>query len=220
MTWQVGMAANGVIAVAYLLIFLAIVVPLVRSNQLRTNPLGAATAAIFLTCAVHHGTHAVHMLLPSLVDGDDRGLAMRAAWGWPLATWDVVGAAVAVYYWSLRRSYGSMLDGAALFDDLRRREQQALELNDAVLQDLVVARMALDLDDRAKATAALDASITSASRIITDLLGKGHLNTRLVRSGPAASDLPGPAPASEPDRDVEAGGEPGADPPRPGTAGP
>ena len=57
MTWQIGTAANGVIALAYFLIALAIVVPLARSNQLRTNPLGAATAAIFLTCAVHHGSH-------------------------------------------------------------------------------------------------------------------------------------------------------------------
>ena len=65
MSWQVGMVANAVIAIAYFLITLAIVVPLTRSNQLRSNPLGAATAAIFFTCAVHHGTHSAHMLLPS-----------------------------------------------------------------------------------------------------------------------------------------------------------
>ena len=46
-SWVIGMICNGIIAVAYLLICLAIVVPLARSGQLRTNPLGAATAAIF-----------------------------------------------------------------------------------------------------------------------------------------------------------------------------
>ena len=185
MSWQVGMAANAVIALAYFLITLAIVVPLARSHQLRTNPLGAATAAIFFTCAVHHGTHSVHMLLPSFGIEDPDGLAMREAWGWPLATWDVVGAAVAAYYWTLRRNYGSLMQGAKLFEDLRAREQQALELNDSVLQGLVVAKMALDLDQPERAQQALTTSIDSASRMITDLLGSDHHSMQLLRSTPA-----------------------------------
>ena len=187
MTWQIGMVANGIIAVAYLLIALAIVVPLARSNQLRTNPLGAATAAIFFTCSVHHGTHAVHMLLPAFVD-DPQGIYMRKAWGWPLTVWDIVGAAVAVYYWTLRRGYSSLMEGAALFEDLRKREQQALELNDTVLQGLVVSKMALDLGDTQKAEAALATSIESASRIITNLLGSEHFSIKLLRSAPAHVD--------------------------------
>ncbi len=147
MSWQIAMVCNTGIAISYLLICLAIVVPLARSNQLRSNPLGAATAAIFLTCSVHHGSHAVHMLLPSLGVNDDQGLAMRSAWGWPLTIWDCVGLVVALYYWTLRRNYSSLMQGAQLFEDLRKREQQALELNDSVLQGLVVAKMALDLDD-------------------------------------------------------------------------
>jgi hypothetical protein len=184
-SWNVGMVCNAIIAVAYLLIALAIVVPLARSRQLRTNPLGAATAAIFFTCAVHHGSHSVHMLLPSFGADDTQGLAMRAAWGWPLALWDVVGALVAVYYWSLRRNYSSLMQGAKLFEDLREREQQALELNDTVLQGLVVAKMALDLDQVDKANAALTTSIASASRIITGLLDSKHNPLDLVRSAPA-----------------------------------
>ena len=39
--WVIGMICNGIIAVAYLLISLAITVPLARSGQLRSNPLGA-----------------------------------------------------------------------------------------------------------------------------------------------------------------------------------
>lgn len=182
MSWQVGLVANAVIGVAYLLIAAAIVVPLARSNQLRTNPLGAATAAIFFTCAVHHGAHSVHMLLPSFGIDDDRGLAMREAWGWPLATWDVVGAVVAAYYWTLRRNYGSLMQGAKLFEDMRLREQQALELNDSVLQGLVVAKMALDLDQPERAQQALTSSIDSASRMITELLGSEHHSIQMLRS--------------------------------------
>lgn len=189
MSWQVGAGANAGIGVCYLLISLAILVPLARSNQLRSNPLGAATAAIFFTCAVHHGSHAIHMALPSFGLYDDRGLAMRTAWTWPLALWDVVGLVVALYYFTLRRNYSSLMQGAQLFEDLRKREQQALELNDSVLQGLVVAKMALDLDDPAKANAALTTSIDSASRMITNLLGSQHFNIELLRSAPAVVDL-------------------------------
>lgn len=181
-SWEVGFVGSAVIMVAYLLITLAIVIPLARSNQLRSNPLGAATAAIFFTCSVHHGAHALHMILPSLGISDPQGLAMREAWGWPLASWDVVGAAVAVYYWTLRRNYSSLMHGAQLFEDLRAREQQALELNDTVLQGLVVAKMALDLNQPDRSQEALTASITAASRIITDLLGQGQEGVKLVRS--------------------------------------
>lgn len=189
MSWKIAMVCNTGIAISYLLICLAIVVPLARSNQLRSNPLGAATAAIFLTCSVHHGSHAVHMVLPSLGINDAQGLAMRSAWGWPLTIWDIVGMVVALYYWTLRRNYSSLMQGAQLFEDLRKREQQALELNDSVLQGLVVAKMALDLDDTRKANAALTTSIDSASRIITNLLGTEGFNIQLLRSAPAVVDL-------------------------------
>lgn len=191
-SWTVGLICNAVIMVAYLLITLAIVVPLARSHQLRTNPLGAATGAIFFTCAIHHGTHSLHMLLPSLGVHDPQGLAMRQAWGWPLALWDVVGAVTGIYYWTLRRNYSSLMHGAQLFEDLRQREQQALELNDTVLQGLVVAKLALDLDQPEKAHRALTSSIDAASRIITGLLasGGGKDPLALVRSTPAAVHKP------------------------------
>ena len=186
MWWQLGLVSDAVMALVYLLIALAIVVPLARSHQLRTNPLGVTTAAIFFACAVHHGAHSVDLLLPSLgVDGS-RGLALRQAWGWPLAVWDAAGAVVAIYYWSLRRNYSSLDRRAELFEDLRRREQQALELNDSVLQGLVVAKMALDLDDPDRAHEALTTSIDSASRIITNLLGSEQFSIALLRSSPAA----------------------------------
>lgn len=196
--WQIGAASNAVIMLAYLLISLAIVVPLVRTQQLRSNPLGAATAAIFFTCAVHHGAHAIHMTLPSLGVADPYGLSMRDAWDPTLAAWDVVGAVVGVYYWTLRRNYSSLMEGAQLFQDLRQREQQALELNDTVLQGLVVAKLALDLDQPEKAHRALTSSIDNASRIITDLLGSSHHSLELVRSAPATVSSASPAaPASD-----------------------
>ena len=190
MDWKIAAVANGVVAVAYVLIAWAIAAPLVRTQQLRTNKLGAATAAIFFTCAVHHGGHSVHMLLPSLGLEEEHGLTMRAAWDWHNAMWDVLTACVGVYYWTLRRQYGSLMRGAALFDDLKERERQALQLHDEVVQGLVVAKMALDLDRKDKSQEALSATLTAASQIINDLIGKQHEDVRmgagdLVRERPA-----------------------------------
>ena len=89
MWWMTGLVCNAVVATAYLLISLSIIRPLVSSGQLRSNPLGAATAAIFLTCAVHHGGHSVHMLLPYAGIEVHQGIAMREAFDWQMrsGTW-------------------------------------------------------------------------------------------------------------------------------------
>ena len=195
-SWQVALVCNAVLGAAYLAILVSILVPLARSRQLRSNPLATATAAVFLTCAVHHGAQSVQLLLPSLGLADAQGLALRTAWGWPLAAWDVLAALVGVCYWSIRGSHSTWTQGAQLFVDLRAREQQALELNDTVLQGLVVARMALDLEQPAKADEALTASIGAARAIITDLLGHQAHALDLLRSGPAAVVARLPQPAS------------------------
>ncbi|HEX6493498.1 MAG TPA: hybrid sensor histidine kinase/response regulator, partial [Candidatus Dormibacteraeota bacterium] len=142
MWWVTGTIANLVIAIAYLGISVAIVVPLVRERQLRSNPLGSATAAIFLTCAVHHGGHAVKAMLPfvnawhGLGFDAASGIYTRLAWDPQAVTWDVLSAGVAVYYWSLRRTYAPLMRGAKLFEDLRERQRRALEINDDIVQGL------------------------------------------------------------------------------------
>jgi hypothetical protein len=184
MWWMLGAACNAVIAVAYFMISFAIARPLVKSRQLRSNAMGAATAAIFLTCAVHHGAHVVHMLMPYAGVDLRQGTAMRTAWGPELALWDLVGALVASYYWTLRGGFGAGSSSPQLFKDQHEREQRALELNDAVLQGMVVARLALDLGERRRGLSALDGSIEAASRMITELIGddRGHLANRPLRS--------------------------------------
>ena len=63
--WHIGAAANIVITVAYLAIAFRIIRRLrVEGGRMRDNPLAMATAGIFLTCAVHHGGHPLHQLLP------------------------------------------------------------------------------------------------------------------------------------------------------------
>jgi signal transduction histidine kinase len=172
MDWRVGAFANFVTMLAYFAICAAILVPLVRENQLRANRLGTATALIFFTCAVHHGGHTVHMMLPAFGISSDSGLAMRQAFDVQAVLWDIFTAGVGVYYWTLRRTYGALMSGAKLFEDLRERQRQALEINDGIVQGLATAKLALELDQATVTRDALESTLASARRLITDLLGE------------------------------------------------
>ncbi len=171
MDWKIGTAANLVVMVMYFAIVAAILVPLIKEQQLRANRLGAATAAIFFTCAVHHGSHSVHMLLPTFGIDAASGYAMRDAFDLTQVIWDLVTAAMGIYYWTLRRTYGSLMSGAKLFEDMRERQKQALEINDNIVQGLATAKLALELDQHAVTREALESTLASARGLITELLG-------------------------------------------------
>jgi hypothetical protein len=172
MTWQLSTAANLVIGIAYLVIAYIILGGLIRTKQLSTNRLGLATGLIFLTCGVHHGTHAFHMLIPSFGIHDQQALDLRASWHWPSVAWDIIGAGVALYYLSLRGSYASVLRGAQLFEDMKVRQRQALEINDNIVQGLSVAKYALDEGKDDKSKAAVEETLKKARAIITELLAE------------------------------------------------
>lgn len=172
MDWRIGALANFVTMTAYLAITAAILVPLLREQQIKANRLGTATALIFFTCAVHHGGHTVHMLLPAFGIPSDSGLAMRQAFDLQAVVWDIFTAFVGIYYWTLRRTYGALMSGAKLFDDLRERQRQALEINDGIVQGLATAKLALELDQHTVTREALESTLASARGLITDLLGE------------------------------------------------
>jgi PAS domain S-box-containing protein len=115
---QVFLLANLVIMCAYAAITLAIVVPVARAGQLRTNKLAVATALIFLSCSVGHGLHAVmtyRSIVQATVTGHDH--LADPSWSWTAALWDVLTGLVGVYYWTLRRAYGVLLGQGAIFVD-------------------------------------------------------------------------------------------------------
>jgi hypothetical protein len=172
LTWQISTAANLVIGLAYLAIAYIIISGLVKTGQVTANRLGLATGLIFLTCGIHHGGHSVHMLLPSFGIEDQAALDLRNAWHWPAVGWDIVGAAVALFYLSLRGSYASVLRGAQLFEDMKVRERQALEINDNIVQGLSVAKYALDQGEDQKSRAAVEETLRKSRELITELLGE------------------------------------------------
>jgi len=186
MWWIIGACANLVVSVAYLAIVGVIIVPLARERQVLSNRLGTATAAIFLTCAVHHGGHTVKALLPFLHAWQTLGLSVssgiytRLAWDPQAVVWDVLTAGVGLYYLSLRRTYAPLMRGAKLFEDMRERHRQALEINDNIVQGLAAAQLALALGEQEQSEAAMNATLGAARRIITDLLGEVGTQSRLT----------------------------------------
>ena len=190
MLWSVAAAANLVAALAYLAIMSAVLLPLAREGQWRANRLGLAIAAIFFSCAVHHGWLGLRLAVPAT--SETAGLALRRSFEPVEVLWDVVIAAVGLYYWSLRRSYGGLLRGATLFEDFRERQRQALEINDAIVQGLVGAKLSLELDRTEVTRDALESTLSSGRALITDLLGEvtsrsqfepGDLRRRAGRAG-------------------------------------
>ena len=135
MTWVLSAALNLVIAVCDFGIAGLILRGLIRAGEWRTNRLGLATAGIFYTCAVHHGLHTLHMLEPTFGLDSPTGLAMRDAFDWHSVVSDTVGAGVALYYFSLRRSYRALLSGPKMFED---KNGQLLRATLAALEEGVV----------------------------------------------------------------------------------
>ena len=185
MTWQLVMAANLAATVAYGVIAYLIFSGLVASGQLRSNQLGVATALIFVTGAGHHGILGVELL---------HGGALRHGWDWHSVAWDLLTASAGIYYLALRRSR-ARVHGAQMFEDLKVRERQALEINDNIVQGLTVAKYALTIGAEDHSRQAIDDTLTRARAIITDLLGEPGTAIEL---GPG--DLRRAAPAAVVDR--------------------
>lgn len=179
--WTVGAAANVVILIAYLTIATMIGAGLLTTGQsLRENPLGWATFALFFTCAIHHGSHPVHQLLPAVGLEVETGEAMRRAFDdWHISSWDLVTAAVGIWYLSLRNRFPALVRGAAIFEDMKVRQHQALDIHDNILQGLTTAKISFEMNRVDDGMKALEDTLASSRKIITDLLGDDTLDPSL-----------------------------------------
>jgi hypothetical protein len=200
MTWQLVAAANLAAGVAYGAIGSVIAARLARIARWRANPLGLATAAIFLTGAVHHGGLAVQMLLPEVGLHEAHGFALREAWSPFMVIWDGITAAVGVAYLAVRGSYPGARRDAQMVYDLKLRERQAMEINDNIVQGLTVAKYALSMGADEQSRQAIEETLRHARGIITDLLGEPGA-TIAVAPGDLrrdrAADVSGPSSPSD-----------------------
>lgn len=191
---MVSTALNVVVVAVHLAISLTILRGLLQAGRLWSNPLMLATSAIFFASAVHHGSHPVHALLPTFGVDDRDAAATRIAFDeWHTSIWDVLTAGIGVWYLMLRNRFPALARGSALFEDLRTRERQALEIHDNVVQGLAEAQLAFDVGRPQQARQAVDRTLAAARQIITDLLGEPGSDIEL---GPG--DLRRSAPADQP----------------------
>ena len=141
---------------------------------------------------MHHGGHPLHQLLPAIGNDALIGEAMRAAFNEAhVALWDVVTAAVGIWYWTLRGRFPALVRGAALFEDMRARQRQALEIHDNIVQGLATAKLSFETDDAVGGMAAVEHTLAASRKIISDLLGSDASASGLgpgdLRRGRAAS---------------------------------
>lgn len=159
---MIGAIANGVIAAAYFAIAGLLMVNLQRTRQWLSNPLAAATAFVFFTCAGGHAIYAIQV-----AEGAAGARAMYGnvhMWGW-----DVITAIVGVLYLTLRRGFPDLVRGAALFEDLRDRQRRAMEINDTVVQGIVAARLSFDLSRDVEGQRALRETLQASARIADEI---------------------------------------------------
>jgi hypothetical protein len=75
------------------------------------------------------------------------------------------------------------MQGAKLFEDLRERQRQALEINDNIVQGLAQAQLALHLGNDAESEEAIAGTLASARHIITDLLQRSGSERTVFSAG-------------------------------------
>ena len=191
--WWIGLAANAVIAVAFLGVAVMLLVNAVRSHHVRHNPLGVATVILYITCGGGHVVHTLQLLDVPLGRATAAGIAIQAEYANNPHMWviDIVTAIAGVTYWLMRRRFPALVSGAAVFEDLRERQRRALEINDNVVQGLVRAKLALDMKHTDEGDAAVAETLGKARHIITDLLGKEELEVGALRRSAPGHIPPG-----------------------------
>lgn len=195
MWWQVGLALNAIIAVAFLAVAYVLLTNAIKTHHVRNNPLGVATTVLYITCGGGHVVHTLQLLDVPLGFASAAGVAIQAEYENNPHMWiiDFLTAVAGVSYWLMRRRFPALVSGAAVYEDLRERQRRALEINDNVVQGLVRAKLALDMRHTEEGDQAVADTLGKARHIITDLLGKEEVELGSLRRTASASTAgPGP----------------------------
>lgn len=168
--WFGGVTANLLAAFLFATLGTVVLRNLHRTGQWSDNPLGRATGAVFLAAGVSHLAHAAFFM----IHGADLFVLMAAVLVDNLAVLSLLT------YLAHRRRHGR---SNAMYEDLHER-RRALEINDAVVQRLTEAKLALDLGNMEMAYEALGSSLEQSKRICNDMLSHAPGSLRMARGGP------------------------------------
>lgn len=217
--WLAASAANLVMMVT----FVAIAIPLWRAiyegNQLFSNPLLTGFALIFSTCAVSHGLHFEHTLIPNyhavlhalpFMGGPaaynytvNFGLWSRVAMTDPtLLAVDVVTASLGIWYFLLRKRQSRFFEGAELAEDLEMREREAQAMHDDIVEEVSQALLLIDTGQEEEARERIGEVTAEAQAIVDDLLEAATLSEieagDLVQEGGSQAGGAAPPGGSDP----------------------
>lgn len=168
--WAVGLAANGVIATAYLAVAVLLGVNAVRTRQWRTNTLGVMTAIIFVFCGGGHAVHTLQLIDVAMGSASAAAVGARIEYqSWSMIGIDLVTAGVGITYWLMRKRFPHLVTGTAVFEDLRLRQRRALEINDNIVQGLARAKLSLELHRDEEARHALDETALAGHKLLDDI---------------------------------------------------
>ncbi|HJR78130.1 MAG TPA: hypothetical protein VJ805_14200 [Nitrospiraceae bacterium] len=184
-SWMLTATANGIVAIIYGVISYLMIREASGGHQWKTNPLLTATIAIFVTCTVGHGLHGVMGLWAEGTHhvkavGDAARIALT---DWRLLIWDSLTAVVALWYWHLRGRFAILFHGAALCEDMAKRQAEAMLIHDDVVQGLTRAKLALDLGRKEEGHRAIAETLEAAKGIISGLLGEPGKDTVVLGMG-------------------------------------
>lgn len=165
--WFGGVTANLLAAALFATLGYLVLRNLHRTSQLGDNTLGRATGSVFVAAAVSHllhaGIYAIH--------GANLFVLVAAV------VVDNVAVLSLIVYLAHRRRHG---DTNVIYDDLHER-RRALEINDAVVQRLTEAKLALDLGQVELAYEAVGLSLEQSKRICNDMMSHAPGSLRVTR---------------------------------------
>ena len=185
MIWQVSATANLLLLMAYGVLAFDMGRGLFKQGGWRGNPVGVATFSIFAACAIGHGVHAEHALLGSLWGGEGTQAAARSALAAPAVwTWHALTAGVVMGYVVLRQRLRLLHSGKSLTEDLEHEAAINERINGIVAQRLRQARTAIAARDLVQAEAMLEAAISEAGDLATELAVPAHIRPGVLR-GPS-----------------------------------
>lgn len=124
----------------------------------------------FAYVVIHHGV--IGVLDPQAVY--NHAAAQGNPWGWAAihGAFVLAAAMVQIFSWRAADIEHERMEALRLeVHDAQMRRQQALQLNDDVVQRLVVAKLAGEMGDAHRSQAALVLALERARRIMSDLIG-------------------------------------------------
>lgn len=167
-TWTIGLALNGVIGTAFVVIGLMLAVQLTNKGQWTVNRIGTVFTVLVLACGVGHLMRSVLMLGPSTGWFGTVGVASRvAATDWHMWIADGITAVAGVFYVVARTRDKDLLQTTRAFEDYRSSRARAIEVHDSVVQNLTEARVALQAGERETAEQALQEGLQASQEIIS-----------------------------------------------------